>query len=163
MPRAVTIGSCWPRGSVTGRRGADDDVQLDTFNHLAGSLHERRHYDNYINIMPDHATVPLGEVEQLVLLAALRIGADAYPVSVRDEIERIAGIAMSRPTVYITLDRLERKGFLSSAFGEPTAARGGKAKRLFRVEPAGLRALRASFRALDRLAAGTGLAPERRS
>lgn len=113
--------------------------------------------------MRDHPAVPLGEVEQLVLLAALRIGDEAYPVSVRDEIERTAGIALSRPTVYITLDRLERKGYLRSAFGEPTAERGGKAKRLFRVEAAGLRALRASLRALDRLAAGTGLAAERRS
>jgi PadR family transcriptional regulator PadR len=112
--------------------------------------------------MRDHPAVPLGEVEQLVLLAALRLGDGAYPVAVRNEIEARTGIALSRPTVYITLDRLERKGYLESWFGEPTPERGGKAKRCFRVEPSGLRALKASMTALDRLAAGTRLAPERR-
>ena len=112
--------------------------------------------------MRDHPAVPLGEVEQLVLLAALRLGDGAYPVAVRNEIEARTGIALSRATVYITLDRLERKGYLESWFGEPTPERGGKAKRCFRVEPAGLRALKASMTALDRLAAGTRLAPERR-
>ena len=106
--------------------------------------------------------MPLGEVEQLVLLAALRLGDGAYPVSVRDEIEARTGIVLSRPTVYITLDRLERKGFVASWFGDPTPERGGKAKRCFRVEAAGLRALRASMTAIDRLAAGTRLAPERK-
>ena len=112
--------------------------------------------------MRDHPAVPLGEVEQLVLLAALRLGDGAYPVAVRNEIEARTGIALSRATVYITLDRLERKGYLESWFGEPTPERGGKAKRCFRVEPAGLRALKASMTALDRLAAGTRLAAERR-
>jgi DNA-binding PadR family transcriptional regulator len=104
----------------------------------------------------------LGEVEQLVLLAAVRLGEDAYPVAVRNEIEKRAGIDLSRATVYITLDRLERKGYLRSWFGDPTPERGGKAKRCFGVEPAGLRALRTSMQAVDRLAAGTRLAPERR-
>lgn len=112
--------------------------------------------------MRDHPAVPLGEVEQLVLLAAFRLGDEAYPVAVRNEIEARTGIALARPTVYITLDRLERKGYLESWFGEPTPERGGKAKRLFSVEPAGLRALKAAMTALDRLAAGTRLAPERR-
>ena len=112
--------------------------------------------------MRDHPAVPLGEVEQLVLLAALRLGDGAYPVAVRNAIEARTGIVLSRPTVYITLDRLERKGYLESWFGEPTPERGGKAKRCFRVEPAGLRALKAAMAALDRLAAGTRLAPERR-
>lgn len=112
--------------------------------------------------MRDHPAVPLGEVEQLVLLTALRLGDGAYPVAVRNEIEARTGIALSRATVYITLDRLERKGYLESWFGEPTPERGGKAKRCFRLEPAGLRALKASMTALDRLAAGTRLAPERR-
>jgi DNA-binding PadR family transcriptional regulator len=112
--------------------------------------------------MRDHPAVPLGEVEQLVLLAAVRLGDGAYPVAVRNEIEARTGIVLSRPTVYITLDRLERKGYVESRFGEPTPERGGKAKRLFKVEPAGIRALKASMTALERLAAGTRLAPERR-
>jgi DNA-binding PadR family transcriptional regulator len=109
------------------------------------------------------AAVPLlGEVEQLVLLAALRLGDDAYPVSVRNEIEARTGRALSRATVYITLDRLERKGYLESWFGDPTPERGGKSKRCFRVQPSGLRALRAAMQAVERLAAGTRLAPERK-
>ena len=113
--------------------------------------------------MRDHPAVPLGEVEQLVLLATLRLDRDAYPVAVRDEIERRTGIVLSRATVYITLDRLERKGYLASWFGEPTPERGGKAKRVFRVEAAGVRILRAALQALDRLADGTRLALERRT
>ena len=113
--------------------------------------------------MTPRAPAPLlGEVEQLVLLAALRLGDDAYAVSVRDEIEARAGIPLSRATVYVTLDRLARKGYLESWFGEPTPARGGKAKRCFRIEPAGLRALRTARHAVESLAAGTRLAPERR-
>ena len=112
--------------------------------------------------MREHPGVPLGEVEQLVLLAALRIGDDAYPVAVRVEIDSRTGILLWRAKVYITLDRLEGKGHLESWFGAPTPERGGKAKRCFRVKPAGVRALRASMTALDRLAAGTRLAPERR-
>ena len=104
----------------------------------------------------------LGEVEHLVLLAALRLGDAAYAVGVRDEIEARSGITLSRATVYVTLDRLERKGYLQSWFGDPTPARGGKAKRCFRVEPAGMRALRTARDAVSRLAAGTRLAPERR-
>ena len=71
----------------------------------------------------------LGELEQLVMLAALRIPADAYAVSIRDEIETRAGIALSRSSVYVTLDRLERKGYVRSWLGDPTPERGGKAKR----------------------------------
>jgi PadR family transcriptional regulator PadR len=109
------------------------------------------------------AAVPLlGEVEQLVLLAALRLGDDAYAVAVRDTIESRAGIALSRVTVYITLDRLERKGYVRSWFADPTPERGGKAKRYFRLEPEAFRALRGSMQAVERLAAGTRLAPERR-
>ena len=112
--------------------------------------------------MKDRPATPLlGEVEQLVLLAAYRLGDEAYAVTVRDEIEARASVRLSRATVYITLDRLERKGYLESWFGAPTPERGGKAKRCFRVEREGLRALRASMQAVTRLAAGTGLAPER--
>src|SRR5262249_4703876 len=104
----------------------------------------------------------LGEVEQLVLLAAVRLGDGAYAVAVRDEIEARASVRLSRATVYITLDRLERKRYLRSWFADPTPERGGKAKRCFRGEPEGLRALRGSVQAVARLADGTALLPERR-
>lgn len=113
--------------------------------------------------MKPRPPVPLlGEVEQLVLLAALRLGDEAYAVAVRSEIAARAAVELSRATVYITLDRLERKGYLRSWFADPTPERGGKAKRCFRLEPSGIQALRSSIQALDRLAAGTRLAAERR-
>lgn len=99
----------------------------------------------------------LTEVEQLVLLAALRLGDEAYAVPIRDIVATNAGISLSRGSIYIALERLETKGLVESWFSEPTAERGGKARRLFRVCPEGVSALRASRRAIDRLAAGTAL------
>jgi DNA-binding PadR family transcriptional regulator len=103
----------------------------------------------------------LGEVEQLVLLAVLRLGDDAYAVPIRDLIARDGGVRLTRGSVYITLDRLDRKGLVESWFGDPTAEPGGKAKRLFRIRPAGTAALRAARRAVDRLSAGTILERQR--
>ena len=102
----------------------------------------------------------LGEVEQLVLLAVLRLDGQAYANPVRDLIHRDAGVTLFRGSVYITLERLERKRYVESWFSAPTAERGGKAKRLFRIRPEGVAALRASRGAVDRLAAGTIVARE---
>ena len=93
----------------------------------------------------------LGELEHLVLLAALRLGEAPYAVSIRDEIEERTGIAMSRSSVYVTLDRLHRKGYVRSWFSDPTPERGGKAKRCFKVTPEGVRAVLAAERAVARL------------
>jgi DNA-binding PadR family transcriptional regulator len=93
----------------------------------------------------------LGELEQLALLAVLRLGENAYPVSIRDEIEDRTGIALGRGSVYVTLDRLDRKGYVTSWFGAPTPERGGKAKRCFEVTPAGTRALADVERAISRM------------
>lgn len=100
----------------------------------------------------------LGEVEQLVLLAVLRLGDEAYAVPIRELVHREAGVDLSRGTVYVTLERLERKGYVTSWFSDPQAVRGGKARRLFRLKPPGVAALRASKRAVDRLASGTIIA-----
>ena len=67
----------------------------------------------------------LGEVEQLVLLVILRLGDGAYAVPIREELHE-HGVDLSRGSVYVTLDRLERKGYVRSALGEPTPERGGK-------------------------------------
>jgi DNA-binding PadR family transcriptional regulator len=99
----------------------------------------------------------LGEVEQLVLLAILRVGEGAYAVPIRQELEQHGGVSLSRGTIYVTLDRLERKGLVSSAFDDPTPEPGGKARRMFRIERAGLAALKAAWRMHDRLRAGTPL------
>jgi PadR family transcriptional regulator len=93
----------------------------------------------------------LGELEQLVMLAALRLGEDAYAVSIRDEIETRTGIDLGRSSVYVTLDRLDRKGYVTSRFGDPTPERGGKAKRCFKLTAAGQRALAAAESAVARL------------
>ncbi len=85
----------------------------------------------------------LGELEQLVLLAILRFGEEAYGVPIVEEIERRTGRTASRAAVYVALTRLERRGFVQSRLGEPTPERGGKARRYFRVLPAGLARVRA--------------------
>jgi DNA-binding PadR family transcriptional regulator len=93
----------------------------------------------------------LGELEQLVMLAVARLGGEGYGVVVRDEIADRTGRTLSLGAIYSTLYRLEEKGYLSSRRGEPTAERGGRAKRLFRVEPAGVRILAATRRMQDRM------------
>lgn len=86
----------------------------------------------------------LGEFEQLSLLAVMRLGEDAYGATIQRELEATAGRRASISAIYITLTRLEEKGLVSSWMGPPTDVRGGKARRFFRVDPAGLVALNAS-------------------
>jgi DNA-binding PadR family transcriptional regulator len=80
----------------------------------------------------------LGEVEQLVLLAILRLGDDAYGVPIVEEILDRTGRDVSRAAVYIALRRLKQKGLVSSWLADPDPVPGGKAKRYFRVEPDGI-------------------------
>lgn len=85
----------------------------------------------------------LGEFEQIVLLAILRLADEgAYGVSIRQEIRERTGRSTVPGALYTTLDRLEQKGLVASRFGEPTPARGGRAKRYYDVTSAGLAALR---------------------
>ena len=90
----------------------------------------------------------LGEFEQMVLLAVLRCGDDAYGTSLRKELQTRTERDVARGAMYVTLERLERKGLLLSAMGEPTHERGGKAKRYYRLSPDGLATLRQSGRDL---------------
>ncbi len=90
----------------------------------------------------------LGEFEQIVLLAILRLGDDAYGVPIRLEIERRTGRALTVGALYRTLDRLEDKRYVSSVFSDPTPERGGRSKRYFKVNSPGLQSLRASHEAL---------------
>ena len=87
---------------------------------------------------------PLGEFELLVMLAVLRLKDAAYPVSIRDAIEERTGRPVSRPAVFIALERLEDKGLVSSRYGDPTPVRGGRAKRFFSATKAGLEAVQQS-------------------
>lgn len=100
----------------------------------------------------------LGEFEQLVLLAILHLGDDVYGVPIVDEIERRTGRRVAQAAVYITLRRLEQKGLLTSWMSEPTAERGGKARRCVKVSRAGVTLLRDSRHALDKM--WRGLDPE---
>ena len=102
--------------------------------------------------MPSHA--PLGEFEVVVLMAVLHLGDDAFGSSIRDEIERRSGRAVSRGAVYITLDRLEEKSLLASRLAGASSSRGGRPKRLFRVTPAGLKAVKHAIGLLVRMHKG---------
>jgi DNA-binding PadR family transcriptional regulator len=97
---------------------------------------------------------PLGELEQLVILALLQLGDRAYGEPIRAEIERRAGRDTSLGAIYKTLDRLESKGLVLATVGDPTPERGGRRQKFFRVEPRGLRALRASVKGLQRMWSG---------
>jgi PadR family transcriptional regulator PadR len=96
----------------------------------------------------------LGEFEQLVLLAILRLGDNAYGILIRDEIEKRACRPASLGAIYTALDRLEQKKLVTSWSGGATAERGGRSKRYFQVEAAGQLALKESLSATKRMAAG---------
>ena len=98
--------------------------------------------------------VYFGEFEHIVLLAVLRLGDTAYGVTVRQEIETRTGRDVSLGAIYATLSRLETKGLVKSRAGEPTAERGGRAKRLFRVTAHGLRSVNEAQRVLTRMLDG---------
>jgi PadR family transcriptional regulator PadR len=100
--------------------------------------------------MSPKASIPsLAEFELLVLLAALRLGADeAYTVSIADDIERRTGRTVRRANVYTTLQRLEAKRLLTTRLGDARPERGGKPRRLVSVRPAGVAAVRATTGAI---------------
>ncbi len=100
------------------------------------------------------APSPLGDFEQLVLLALVRLGDRAYGVSIHEEIVGRARRDVTVAAVYKTLERLEDKGFAASTLGEPTAERGGRRKKYFRIQPAGRRALRQAIASLRRMTDG---------
>ena len=98
--------------------------------------------------MPD---IYLGELEQIVLLAVLRVGDEAYAVPILEQIEAQTGRKLARGALYTALERLEAKGCLRSRLGDPLPERGGRARRFFTVTPAAVGALKQSRLALMRL------------
>ena len=96
----------------------------------------------------------LGEFEQVVLIALVRLGSDAYGVAIADEIHDRTRRDVSLGAVYKTLERLETKGLAVSRVGEPTAERGGRRKKHYRISAAGQRELRHSLRSLRSMVAG---------
>ena len=93
----------------------------------------------------------LGEFEQIVLLAVLRLRDEAYAIPIREEIEARTGRTVARGALYTALDRLEAKRCVRSRMSAPLPERGGRARRCFTVTPAGVAALRSSRQALLRL------------
>ena len=96
----------------------------------------------------------LGELEQLILLALVRLEAEAYGVAVQREIARRARRDVSLGSVYTALARMETKGIVASRLGDPTPERGGRRKKYFEILPAGRRALHGSLRALRTMTRG---------
>jgi PadR family transcriptional regulator, regulatory protein PadR len=93
----------------------------------------------------------LGQFEELVLIATLGLRDDAYGVKIRQRVESATGKSVSVGALYTTLDRLERKGYVKSWLADPTAERGGRAKRYFQVQATGRKALSDTDRARHRL------------
>lgn len=100
----------------------------------------------------------LGEFEQVVMLAIMRLGDDAYGMSIRDEVLARTGRGVALGAIYPTLDRLERKGFIRSERTRSDAARGGRPRRMVRMEIAGHAALNRGRE--DFLALWSGFEPE---
>jgi PadR family transcriptional regulator, regulatory protein PadR len=99
----------------------------------------------------------LGEFEQIVLLAILRLDDEAYGVTIRAEITACTDREPAPGALYTTLDRLEEKGLLTSRFGDPTPQRGGRAKRYFKVSASGIEAVTRAQRSYRRLLKGLEL------
>jgi PadR family transcriptional regulator, regulatory protein PadR len=106
--------------------------------------------------MPQRSPVSphIREFELVVLLAVLGLRDEAYPVSIRDVIEERTRRKVSRAAVFITLERLERKGFVISRYGDPTPVRGGRAKRFFRATPGGISAAKNALHLMQSMTAG---------
>ncbi len=97
----------------------------------------------------------LGEFEQAILFVLLELEeGDGYGVRIRETIEERSGRSVSSGAVYTALDRLEDRGFVKSRFGAPTATRGGRRKRLYRLEPEGAEALARSVRRFQQMSEG---------
>ena len=99
----------------------------------------------------------LGEFEQIVLLAILRLGENAYGVTIRREIATCTAREPAPGALYTTLDRMEEKGLVQSQFGDPTPQRGGRAKRYFAVTKRGRVAVTSAQRSYRSLLEGLEL------
>ncbi len=118
--------------------------------------HLTKAYNNCIVVVMGDTTA-LGEFEQLVLLAILRLGETAYGVSIRRELLSCALRQVSPGALYTTLDRLEQKGLITSEEGTPTPERGGRAKRFYTVTKIGRARLIQAQRSFQRMMSGLGL------
>lgn len=93
----------------------------------------------------------LGELELMLLLAVIHLGEEAYGVPIAGELGKYRKSEVAVSSVYAALERLEAKGLITSALGDPTPERGGKAKRFFRITKEGMRQVHEMRCALTRL------------
>jgi PadR family transcriptional regulator, regulatory protein PadR len=111
----------------------------------------------FYSVVEMHAAHSLGEFEQVVLLAILRLGDNAYGVTIGAEITACTRREPAPGALYTTLDRLEDKGLVTSRLGDPTPQRGGRAKRYFALNPNGLEAITRAQQSYRRLLEGCEL------
>src|SRR5215831_10651510 len=93
----------------------------------------------------------LGNFELMVMLTLIRLGDSAYGVPISEELEKRTGRDVALGSVYAALERLEDKGFVTSELGEPTAERGGRAKKYFHITARGLKEVRDTQKSLVKL------------
>lgn len=103
----------------------------------------------------------LGELEYMLLLVVLKLGDEAYGLSIREELARVTGRTVARGAAYVTLDRLEQKGYLRSRFGDAEERRAGRPRRYFAITPEGTAAVQASRDAFERLWSGVATVLDR--
>jgi DNA-binding PadR family transcriptional regulator len=103
----------------------------------------------------------IGEFEYLLITAAARLGEEAYGAAIREEIETATGRRCSIGALYTTLDRLETKGLLKTWMGDATAQRGGRAKRMVRLTPNGVKAAKGFYDTISRVSQGVAWAVDR--
>ena len=96
----------------------------------------------------------LGEFEYVLMTVAAGLGESAYGAAIREEIEKVAGRSCSIGALYTTIERLEKKGLLTTWMGEATAERGGRAKRMVRVTPKGVKAAKDFYDVVIRVSRG---------
>ncbi len=93
------------------------------------------------------ATKFISRSEEFLLLAVWRLKGNAYGVTIREQIKEATGKTWAYGALFVMLSRLEKKGYLTSHFADPSSQRGGKSKRIFRLTPQGIKALKEVRRA----------------
>ena len=109
---------------------------------------------NIVKHIQDYYAPLIGEFEQVVLLALLRLGNGTWGAAIRRDIQERIGRELPVSVVYVTLQRMERKGFVKSYVGEPTKERGGRRRRHYLIDTLGEQALGRSYRALRKMSEG---------
>jgi DNA-binding PadR family transcriptional regulator len=105
------------------------------------------------------AGATLGALELTILLAVVRLGDDAYGLSVRRDVSARTGRDYSVGAIYTTLERLEVKGLVRSRTTEPTHTRGGRSRRQFKVTAGGQRSIRQAERVARSVWHGVAIVP----